>query len=110
MTTAAPRLTDEDLAHIAAVLGHWRVIPEDGKPCFWRRELRASAGESLGLHLMEQDGRLRISGIFPRCADGTYVSQHEEGGRQPEISVAFTRPPDAIAAEIRRRLLPRYWG
>lgn len=60
------------------------------------------------LHVVLDDwqrrGRLVISGLWPRYADG----QHWYPRKRVEITCAATRAPKEIAKEIRRRLLPAY--
>ena len=51
------------------------------------------------LHLYARNGRLDVSGCFPRTAMRV---------KHCSISVGAARPPAVIAAEVARRLLPGY--
>ncbi|MGC2744686.1 MAG: hypothetical protein WA672_16035 [Candidatus Angelobacter sp.] len=51
--------------------------------------------------------RLTVSGRYPITARGDFISA-PHGMRRPDITVAISRSPDAIAREVARRLLPEY--
>lgn len=56
------------------------------------------------ISLYRYGDRLTLTGIYPR---GRRIPEDLER-KHVEISVGFSRPPAAIAGEIRRRLLPDY--
>lgn len=66
-----------------------------------------SGPDGVELHVREPSwpssmkGRLRISGSFPQ-----ELRNHDRGADKHSITVALSKPPRRIAADIRRRLLP----
>jgi hypothetical protein len=95
----------------------WKVKPrKGGEDNEWEKRNRTIAGpEGTELHLMIDtypQVRLSISGNFPKDHEGR---PGNVSGRPKElediptsISVAHTKPPDVIAKDIQRRLLPGY--
>jgi hypothetical protein len=52
-------------------------------------------------------GKLKISGTFPRTAGGDHISL-PSGTAHPEIRVTLSRGAETIAKEITRRFMPEY--
>jgi hypothetical protein len=72
-----------------------------------QRVLRGPAGEEIVIAPAHEPRRLSISGSF--WLDGADLYPHRSRGESPcAITVSADRPASAIAAEIRRRLLPAY--
>lgn len=97
---------------VAPLLGEgWSV--EDRTANFLREDrviyarLMGPAGAAVGLHLETYPhNRIRISGCFPKSPrTGHLYGRHDQS---PRIGVSPDRPAHIIAAEIKRRLLPRY--
>lgn len=91
----------------------WRINPRDDEYNNHYAELHGLDGAVLGFHVVSypRPARLWIRGEYPRtkCASGDYgPSEYRDPGKRPKISVNPTRPPDAIAKEIARRILPIY--
>lgn len=69
----------------------------------WRAEIAGPGEQKLFLsNIWGGRGRLYISGSFP---DGVELPYKAE---RPSITVAETKEPDKIAADVTRRLLPTY--
>lgn len=92
---------------IAAALGEgwsadwWRNL--DGEPGFHGRYL---VGPDVTLFVREDKGKLSITADIPKGAS------HPYGSDRPTIGVSVSRGPEAIATEIKRRLLDdarAYW-
>lgn len=90
-----------DLARqLVSFLPGWRVVVGE-----WSVDLVREDGATIGLD-DRTDKRIIFTGIPPRFADGErYYGNGEE---RPSITCASSRAPEAMAREIRRRLIPTY--
>jgi hypothetical protein len=99
-------------AQIAAALpGDWRHgRPEDDWAAEAWAELRGPDGQALTLAADWRRRRLTVRDQYPVSAvDGTRFDPWNWNRTEaPSIGVALERPAGAIAADIRRRLLPAY--
>jgi hypothetical protein len=88
----------EQVRQVAALLQWSYVSPhEDQRDDVWAK-ITNDTGASLAFYL--SGGRIEITGCFP-----PHYSPH---GKEHSISVAHSKEPIAIAADIKRRLLPAY--
>jgi hypothetical protein len=103
-------------ADIAQALGApWTVRPpregyeDENHPT---RVLVNGAGAQIWVRADEYDirGRASFSGSLNIGKNGQYETVYENGNRVsvPDITVALSRGPEAMAKEINRRLLPEY--
>lgn len=97
-------------AHIPAALGAWTLEQVD-EPCNWYANLIGTGGARL--HIALRSDRLEVSGIYPQSPDRGHMSARSWGvlpynETDPSMTVSATRPPEKIAADIARRLLPQY--
>jgi hypothetical protein len=102
--------TDKDAqarAIAGALGGGWTVQPpRDGQRT---RAIVQPDGAGVSVWWSEYPaGRLEIHGVWPRGADGKEYRPTGYRETSPTITVNASRPPAAIASEIRRRFLPAY--
>jgi len=93
---------------IASHLDGWtlRAPSEDWGGCM----LVLEGPSAQGLQVIWCNGRKRgeIRGVFPKLPCGTRVYVRHEDEKRCRIGVSLTRPPEALARDIQRRLLPAY--
>lgn len=72
-------------------------------------EIKGPEGQAFSLHFegYGNQGKLRVTGTFPRTNDGEYIGI-PRGTSDPEIGVSLSRGAETIAKEITRRFLPEY--
>jgi len=99
---------DAELVAIAAHLpGRWQLDPKYADHV-WCAVLLDDAGHGLHFNMTAPKGRLQIRGLWPRAQQKRQQKRQHIPDKCPHISVARNRPPEKIAAEISRRLLPWY--
>jgi hypothetical protein len=88
---------------VAAALGEgWTVVPDDPeRQCDYAVEIRHDENERVQISYPYPYKQLCVSGFLPR-AKGAWSTVGAT------IGVGLTRPPEAVAKEITRRLLPEY--
>lgn len=93
---------------IASRLDGWSVRepPEDWGGCM----LVLEGPSAQALQVIWCNGRERgeIRGVFPKLPGGRDVYVRHEDEKRCRIGVSLTRPPEALARDIQRRLLPAY--
>jgi hypothetical protein len=89
----------------------WRHVPQpagrDGHAV-----IAGPGGAEIHLGQSWPRGRVQVSGGYPRDHHNRYVVDSVKSYSEslPSITVAATRPPQAVAADIARRFLPEYLG
>lgn len=94
---------DAELTEILKHLPGWQLDPRYNDHC-WCAVLSDGTGRGIHVNATQAKGRLYLSGCWP------YDSDHRMHGpnKSLHITVGRDRPPEKIAAEIRRRFLPWY--
>lgn len=110
------RINVEEVAHRVALCLTGEGMPfhlEDRSKGFEEADrvtfakIRREDGAGVCFHLVTYPGpRIHLSGEWPRQGATCYL--YGKYQQSPKISVSPDRPPDAIAREIKRRLLPFY--
>ncbi len=88
----------------------YTILREDEENKYERRaDLRNKAGDE-GLHITNggyaNRDRLAVRGYYPADYKGRYHLSGHDGA--PSITIAETKTPEAIVADIKRRFLPAY--
>jgi hypothetical protein len=95
---------DAELTAIAAHLpGRWQLDPKYTDHV-WCAVLRDDTDHGLHFNMTAAKGRLQISGMWPLDKQ----NQQHIPSKCQHVTVARDRPPEKIAAEIKRRFLPWY--
>lgn len=73
--------------------------------------LTHSSGAGIYLcRLWNHRERVEVSGLYPKSADGSYRPTYGYGkGHCPEITCAIAKGAEAIAKDIGKRFMPKYW-
>lgn len=93
-------------AELNAILKHldgWQLDPKYADHC-WCAVLIDNIGRGIHVNATQAKGRLYLSGMWPTDSD----RQQHRPDKCQHITVARSRPPEKIAAEIERRFLPWY--
>lgn len=89
----------------------WHLMPEDKEQDHNRPpHIRSVDGEEIYISYNEYENRITSHGVYGQTADGRQWIPRDSlrDFTDPAPSVAFDRPPAAIAKDITRRLLPDY--
>lgn len=99
----------------SALGGDWRVHDptESGERSWWAALVLGGPWSPThdlpSIHLRIHDGRLRVSPDWPMEEAGNYTTVHSpREAKAQAITLAVDRPPEKLAADIRRRLLIPY--
>lgn len=100
----------EMLPIVQAIVAHmpgWSVVP-----CDYDHAVKVGdeKGHVLFIHGARENGRLHVSGEYPRDKGNSCYGQSAVGyrGELPSITVDAKRPGNKLAADILRRLVPAY--
>ena len=94
---------DAELTEVLKHLPGWQFDPRYNDHC-WCAVLVDGEGRGIHVNATQAKGRLYLSGTWP-CDSENRVHGPD---KHLHITVARNRPPEKIAAEIRRRFLPWY--
>lgn len=92
---------------IASHLGGWSFVEPDEDWGGRLLTLEGPRGQSLELVWVPGD-KGRVEGVIPKCPNKAPTHVRSQEGKLLTIGVSFTRPPDKLARDIERRLLPGY--
>ena len=93
---------------IASRLDGWslREPSEDWGGCML--VLAGPSAQTLELIWCNGRERAEVRGVFPKLPGGRDAYVRHEDEKRSRIGVSLTRPPEALARDIQRRLLPAY--
>jgi hypothetical protein len=96
---------------VAAALGDgWQAGRDDWQTTLYHVDTAAELHLTLlAKYHATPPARCAVAGLYPDRRGGDEVTAPVYGMERPQITVALSRGPAAIAAEIRRRLLPDYY-
>lgn len=94
---------DAELTEVLKHLPGWQLDPRYNDHC-WCSVLSDGTGRGIFVNAIQANGRLCIGGMWPSDSD----RQQYLPDKPLRITIARSRPPKKIAAEITRRFLPWY--